>query len=373
MKIGIDVTLFAEEHFTGISRCVDEVLKVWIKEKKDAEFYLFFCNKRPINIKRDWPENWHLIGTDAPFNKTKLWKLFVLPKEIKKYKIDIFWGPNYYIPNKIKDVRMFVSVYDLAMFRIHGISKASTLIKHKLFLKKNCKDSDKIITISEATARDIEEIFGINPGKIGISYCGIDKNVSQRKIEEAEIRDELRIDSPFFLFIGTIEPRKNIETIIKAFDYYRKKYKTEAKLVLAGGKGWNDEGIYQVLENSRNKKDILLPGYISDEERAYLLDNCEGFLYPSLYEGFGLPILEAFKFGKPVVTASVSSMPEVGGDAAFYVENPKDYKGIAGYMDRIIHSSDSELEELKNNMKNQLDRFSWEKNAEEIWNMITKE
>ena len=183
------------------------------------------------------------------------------------------------------------------------------------------------------------------------------------------MKPEIDIEGRFILFISTIEPRKNIMTLIKAFEGYLDKYHD---LVLAGGRGWKCDSIYRAAENSRYKDKIIMPGYISDEEKQYLLSNAELFAYPSLYEGFGIPVLEAFDKGLPVITTRVSSLPEVGGDAAFYIDDPHDHNALTEQLRHVLTLSEDEKAKLVERTKLQLKRFSWDKNAEEIMRLFKR-
>ena len=142
--------------------------------------------------------------------------------------------------------------------------------------------------------------------------------------------------------------------------------------MLAGGKGWKCENIYRAAETSRYRDRIIMPGYISDEEKRYLLSNAAVFAYPSLYEGFGIPVLEAFDNSLPVVTTNVSSLPEVGGDAAFYIDDPLNADALACQLEKALSLSEDERKNLEDKMRRQLSKFSWDKNAEEIMRLFYK-
>ena len=144
---------------------------------------------------------------------------------------------------------------------------------------------------------------------------------------------------------------------MKAFEIYKEKTNSSMKLVLAGKKGWKCDSIYYAVEKSEYKNDIVMPGFISDEDKAYLLSNATAFVYPSLYEGFGIPILEAFAYDVPVITANVSSMPEVAGDAAFYIEEPFDANALSRLMINVSNISEEEKEILSDKMKKRLRMF----------------
>lgn len=176
----------------------------------------------------------------------------------------------------------------------------------------------------------------------------------------------------FFVYIGTIEPRKNIDGIIKAFEKYRLSAQDRCVLVLAGKMGWKTEGIVTAAKNSAVTNDILFPGYISEEEKSFLLSNAVAFMFPSNYEGFGLPILEAMSYGCPVITAKNSSLPEVGGTEAFYVKAVADVDAMVVLMEKVAMMSHKERREKSISAKEWFDKFSWESCGKDTQRQLTE-
>lgn len=361
MRIGIDARLFVGKNYTGIARSVDEVLKCWEKKFPMHEFYLF-SGKR-INLNRELPNNWHVMDDPWIIDSSKLWSLVKLPKLIKELKLDIYWGTNYVLPRKNRKTKYVVTVYDLALFKFQGIGAFKNTMRVKTLTKAACENANKIIAISKATADDIQEILNIAADKIVVSYCG--GLSGEHESGNNAINPILMTDNKFFLFISTIEPRKNIINIVKGFEEYIDRTGSKNNLVLAGKKGWRCDEIYETIENSKYRDRIIMPGYISDDDKEYLMRNAIAFVYPSLYEGFGIPIIEAFTYELPVITSNVSSMPEVGGNAAVYVD-PYSVNEISMALEKMASMSDADKMKLKESMKERVDFFSWEKNAEEI-------
>ena len=374
MKIGIDGSVFIYGQNTGVTKSVSEIIRNWAIKYPENEY--FIISRLPIDINFDLPSNWHKITSLENKKKLfnieahgKIWNIIKLPWIIKKYDIDAFWGTNYILPLfTSKRVKCFVTVYDLALFIFKGIGERSNLVKLKLFAKKSCQKADTIIAISKATAKDVETIFNIDKSKICVSYCGSPNDKIDFGINE--VKDILKFEEQFYLFISTIEPRKNIITIVKAFEEYIDRTGNNRKLVIAGKRGWNCEDIYTIIEKSKYRNKIVLPGYISEQDKGFLFNNATAFIYPSLYEGFGLPSLEAFRYELPVITTNVSSLPEVGGDAALYINDPYDYKDLAQKMMYLDNISYEEKRKMNEEMKMQLDKFSWDKNAEEMMDII---
>ncbi|MDJ0599314.1 MAG: glycosyltransferase family 1 protein, partial [Crocosphaera sp.] len=166
---------------------------------------------------------------------------------------------------------------------------------------------------------------------------------------------------PYFLFVSTLEPRKNILTLVKAYEYLKHNYKIPHQLILIGKKGWNYQDILEKIETSQFKEDIQHLDYVSDELVAIFYSQAEAFIYPSFYEGFGLPVLEAMTLGSPVITSNTSSLPEVAGDAALYID-PTDYYQLAQIMLKVADNSTLRKEMIEKG-KIQANKFSWERTA----------
>ncbi|MBR6046451.1 MAG: glycosyltransferase family 4 protein [Ruminococcus sp.] len=383
MRIGIDASMFYNQYKTGIPTAVEAVIRQFNQRYPENEYFLF--SRRSIELDIEMKPNWHIIlspwkyaskGKFNPVSKLAgaLYHWVFFPYQRRKYKLDIFWGPCYYLPVKTGKGKYVVSIYDLAMYRFKDINGLFKRIKHKVIIPLSCRRADKIITISRASAEDIHELLNVRKSKIAISYLGGLSRKSSGKLEfNSSMKPELNIKGRFILFISTIEPRKNIITLIKAFEEYLDRYHdSDLYLVLAGGRGWKCDDIYRTAETSRYRDRIIMPGFISDEEKQYLLSSAAVFAYPSLYEGFGIPVLEAFEKQLPVVTTRVSSLPEVGGDAAFYIDDPHDASALAAQLRRALTLTESERADLNKRTERRLKKFSWEKNADEIMRVFKK-
>lgn len=381
VKIGIDVRsfVFDQGKMTGIGKYIYEVIKVWMREYPEEEYYLLANDEIPLELQLSG--NWHIVTDTGLFRNSKLWGMVRLPYHIKRLGLDVFWGPNFVLPHKVVGTKYFVSIYDLAAWRFPDTIERSNAVRLHLRAKRACKRADGIITISRAAADDIIDIFGISPDVIKVCYCGgsacsdsyslgEDRKVGYHKADIGHINECLDFEEEFFLFISTIEPRKNVVSIIHAFEKYKKKSGSSTKLVLAGKRGWNCDDIYKVAENSTYKKDIVMPGYITDNEKEYLYCNAKLLLFPSIYEGFGIPVLEAMEHRLPVITSRVSSLPEVGGDAALYVEDPFNIDGILENIEKICSMSAEEAAELYKKMELQAKKFSWIETANGIMDLF---
>jgi glycosyltransferase involved in cell wall biosynthesis len=226
--------------------------------------------------------------------------------------------------------------------------------------------TDLIITISESSKQDIINYLKVPAEKIFVTPLASQYNanfLSSLDLDKEVDNINYDFSKPYLLFVSTIEPRKNINAIISAFNFLKQKYKVEHQLVLIGKKGWNYEPIFTAIQNSPCKDEIHHLDYLSNELVALFYSKADVFLYPSHYEGFGLPVLEAMTLGTPVITSNISSIPEVTGNAAILID-PNDYMQLAEAILQVI--SDSQLRQnLINKGKIRADLFSWERTAKE--------
>ncbi|MBR0093241.1 MAG: glycosyltransferase family 4 protein, partial [Lachnospiraceae bacterium] len=263
--------------------------------------------------------------------------------------------------------RSVVSIYDLSFFRFpQATNSRGTLLYLKYFSRRACRTADGIHAISEATKKDIREVYGTDADKIRVIY--LDAPKAKRT---AEAGKTFHPKAPYFLFVSTIEPRKNLITLLKAYERFMENTRQETDLVLAGRMGWKTNEFSEALRQHAYRNRIHVIGYVDEEKKKTLLKHAEALLYPSLYEGFGLPVLEAMQCGLPVITTRVSSMPEVGGDAALYVEHPTDPDELARQMEHIVLMSEKEKAVLRDKMEKNCRRFSWEKTAHEMMTLLT--
>ncbi|MFA7171541.1 MAG: glycosyltransferase family 1 protein [Candidatus Paceibacterota bacterium] len=300
------------------------------------------------------------------------WAFSVFTKLIKKDRPDVVFMPIQTFPffafrgNKPKVV---VTVHDVA-FRL--FPEQFTFLRRKLLefhTKRSIRLADSIIVPSEATKKDILRFYDVNPEKIRVIYHGYSKKLVKNPEKRDEEVKSLTANSPYILFVGSIQPRKNIVRLAEAFAIVKGSQKyADLKLVICGGKGWMYEKIYEEIAKNPFAADIILTGSVSDELLSSLYQNAQFFVLPSLYEGFGLPVLEAMSFGLPVVCANNSSLSEIVGDAGLLVDE-YDVQNIADKLEMLL-SSQSLKAELAEKSLERIESFSWKKSAEETLQVI---
>lgn len=283
-------------------------------------------------------------------------------------KSDIYQFFNFVVPPNISG-KIITTIHDLTYILYPDTMDSSNRKKLEKDMHHTVRNADYIITISESSKKDIIKYLGIDESKIEVIYPGVDETYKKLLSNDqiVAVKNKYSINGKYILYLGTLEPRKNIETIIRAYDCFKKANKENIKLVLAGKKGWLYDSIFKLIEEFGLEEDVIFTDYIDDKDKAPLYQGAEMFLFPSLYEGFGIPIIEAMASRTPVITSNSSSLPEASGDAAI-ITDPLDYKEIARSIELILN--DSELrEKMINDGIKQADKFNWDISAEKLKNI----
>ena len=271
---------------------------------------------------------------------------------------------NYLVPNGIKG-RSAVAIYDMTYARFPETMEKKNFNRLENNVIRSVQRSDRIITISEFSRKEISELLKISPENITVIPCA--PSVSDRTVNFDDLSVRLGLEQPYILFVGTIEPRKNLSRLLRAFEHLKKECGIPHRLVLAGGSGWRNEEIYRTAEQIYGSEDVVFTGYITEPEKNTLYRHASAFVFPSLYEGFGIPPLEAMHWGCPVVAADAASLPEVVGGAACLVR-PEDSLSIAEGLYRVL--SDEELRaDLVRKGAARTAHFTWDNSAEKLVNM----
>ncbi|HRZ95129.1 MAG TPA: glycosyltransferase family 1 protein [Candidatus Moranbacteria bacterium] len=268
--------------------------------------------------------------------------------------------------------KMIVTVHDLASYKVPDVFPKIKTARIKAVTKLMVGKADKVIAVSESTKKDICDIFGCEGEKVKVIYSGLDKRFFE---EPAMSREKIMAKfgisnngTKYILFLGTLEPVKNISRLFEAYKIMREKLKKEIgkceyKLVMAGKRGWLAEEYKKMAKDMEIGKDVIFTGYVIGDEIVPMFKNAEFFVMPSLYEGFGTTVLEAFAAGTPAIVSNVSSIPEIAGDAAILV-NPIDIKEIADAMLKLA-KDDKLCYDLRQKGFEQVKKFDWEKTARE--------
>jgi glycosyltransferase involved in cell wall biosynthesis len=279
------------------------------------------------------------------------------------HKVQITHSFDYLIPFGVYGKKI-ITIYDMT-FKAFPETMAS---KYKDYLRKNInlsiKRANKIVTISEFSQNEIVKYLNIDPKNISVIPCGVDRDIFfpiTNKTIISDTQKKYNIHRDYFLYIGTLEPRKNIERLIDSYSLLKMKYNDLPLLLLGGKLDWLYEPIITKIKTSKLEKNVISLGYIPDEDIVPLICGAHAFVYPSLYEGFGIPPLEAMSCGVPVLTSNTASLPEVVGNAAI-TANPFDIEEIANGLERLLLDNELRKDLIQKGLERSK-KFSWEHSA----------
>lgn len=269
-----------------------------------------------------------------------LWEQLVQPVALHKEKVDLLHAMAFAGP-VVTPCPFVVTIYDLSFYHYPDAFRPWNRWYLSLFTALSARRARRVIAISECTKRDVVKLLGVHPDRVDVIYCGVDDTFHPLPAADvAQFRRERALPDRFILFLGTLEPRKNVKKLVQAYGRWRAAESGVPKLVVAGGKGWYYDKIFAEVERLGLTGEVMFPGYVMQQELPLWYNAADLFVYPSRYEGFGLPVLEAMTCGTPVVTTNVASLPEVAGDAALLV-SPDDETQLIDAMRRV--SSDVSL------------------------------
>lgn len=340
MHIGINAQLlsFSQNYRNGgVSRYIRSLLTELVKQPGEHEYTVFVNGQAVIEQLTDMsichpqityvPASW----SEAQPTARITWEQLTLPSLIRQKRIDVLHSPVNVLPEMLPQrCAGVVTLHDLAFLRFPDVLTRSKRLYHRTFTVRSLKRATMIIAVSESTKQDAIELVGIPAKHIQTVYTCINERFSNVSKEEEvhALRQKYGLTGGFLLYLGTLEPRKNIPTLIEAYAHLRQTYTIQEKLVIAGGKGWLYDTIFEKVRALGLESEVIFPGFVSDEEQATWYAAASAFVYPSLYEGFGLPVAEALACGTPTVTTTVSSLPEAGAGLALTVE-PHDATAMA--------------------------------------------
>lgn len=346
MKIGIDCRKFYDIHLNkgaGVERFTYHFVKNLLNMDENNEYVLFFYSDIS-------PETIHRVKASKV--RVKIVKVFRSTSPIplfdshlrfahhlKKENLDLTIFPANVIPLTYRRKSILV-IHDLAIYLHPEWFPDRQWFSTKILVPISLKKAKTIVTVSQNTKEDLLKLFNINEEKIRVIYPGVVVKDNYIEEEVQKVLQKFDIREKYLLYIGTIEPRKNIKNLIKAFSTYLfENEESNVNLVLAGIKGWKFQPIFKYLQNINQrlpKSQIKYIGKVSNRERNILLKNCEAFIFPSKYEGFGFPIVEAMSMNVPVVTSNNSSLKEISGEGAALLIDPEDVNEIRRAIKKIL-------------------------------------
>ncbi len=404
MTIGIDIRVLAKGTRTGIEEYVLNLLPRLLaldppsgEAGKNIKYKLFYNAFKKVKLDYPWLKlpNVELKEFKIPNRALDFFsQIFQWPK-INKFldDIDIFFSPHFLPISLSKNCKRVITFHDLSFKHHPQFFSPSRKLWHFLtFPKQQARTADKILADSQSTKEDLVKIYKINPDKIEMVYLGVSedfKPIEKENPKFKEVSARYSLAEKFILYFGTIEPRKNIISTIRAFESLKEKHShkvhwknidvhqdkttndfADLKLVIAGAKGWLYKSIFKEAKNSKHQKDIIFTDLIDDKDKPYLYNLASVFVYPSFFEGFGFPPLEAMACGVPTIVSNNSSLPEVVEDGAIMID-PYNVDELA-YAMRIVLKDKELREKLIQKGLEQVKKFNWDKTAEKVLEVFRK-
>jgi glycosyltransferase involved in cell wall biosynthesis len=370
MRIGIDFTAAARER-AGIGRYARELIRALARLDHTNAYALFVPRDAHGDLLQfDWSPNFSIVR--APLTErylAALWQRARVPLPIESFigKVDVLYSPDFLLP-PTRARRQIVTVHDLSYVRVPECFPAPLLNYLNRTVPPSVARADLILADAASTQRDLIEVYRVPREKIQVLYSGVDARFCPAVSEDSQARVRaLTRGKPYLLAVGTLQPRKNYVRLLEAFARlisHLQASSSNLQLVIAGGRGWMYDDVYAAVAHLGLRERVLLTDFIPDDDLPALYAGAALFVYPSLYEGFGLPIAEAMACGAPVVTSNASSLPEVAGDAALYFD-PRDTDAIVDALRRAL-TDETLRAELRVRGFAQVRKFSWEKAAAEL-------
>ena len=370
MRIAVNTRLLLKGKLEGIGWVAYETLKRIVLAHPEVEFYfifdrkpdpmfLFADNVRPVVL---FPQARH------PFLFIWFFELSI-PRALRRIKADLFYSPDGYLSLRSK-VPQVVEFHDLNFEHFPSDMPKIHLWHYKKFFPRFARKAKRIVTVSEFSKQDIVDCYHVDPDKIDVAYNGVNEIFKPLSEEECTaIRNQYSGGHPYFMFVGSLHPRKNLARLFTSFDRFKVYNENDVKLVIVGEKRWWTEPIQEAYDAMRYQEDVIFVGRLSAEDLHRVTAAALASVYVSYFEGFGIPILEAFKCDTPVITSNVTSMPEVARDAALLVD-PFNEDSIAKAMIKVL---DEEVrKDLIAKGRERAKDFSWDQAAEVIWNSLMK-
>lgn len=392
MTIGIDIRVLARDTRTGVEEYVLNLFSRLFSVDESIQYKLFYNAYHKAELKYPWLNLPNVEVCDFRIPNRFLFinaRYFGRPKIDQLLKgIDVYFNPHFFVAPLSSKVKKVITFHDLSFERHPEFFSWRKRAWQKFLMsaKKEAKKADKIIAVSQSTKQDLVSIYGIQPKKIEVIYSGVRSEIQNTKVNPLRqladggqnykskfkvIKNKYNLPEKFILYFGTIEPRKNLIGLIKAFELLNTKYKiqnTKYKLVIAGVRGWLYHDIFKTAQKSKYSQDIIFTGFVEEKDKPFLYNLAELFVYPSFFEGFGFPPLEAMACSLPTIVSHTSSLPEMVGDAAIMID-PYNIDELAWAMEMALSNNDLR-ERLKEKGLKRAKEFSWQRCAEKTLEIL---
>lgn len=371
MVIAVNARFLINDSLEGFGNFTAEVFGMMARLHPEHQFY--FLLDRPYDAGDSYPANVTLQVVAPPARHPILWKYWFdikIPQVLRKIKADVFVSPDGFCSLTTKVPQCLV-VHDLGFLHYPDAYKKTHFRFYRHFTPRFLKKAAAIATVSEFSKQDIISHYKTFPGKIDVVYNGVREEFKPVTFDKKEgVKEKYTAGSEYFLYAGALQPRKNLVNLLKAFSIFKKRQRSEMKLVLAGRLAWKNDEFLELLKTYKYREDVVLTGYVELKELVLLMASAYAFVYPSVFEGFGVPVVEAMKCGVPVLTSAHSAMQEIGEDAALYFD-PSNHIDIADKL-MLIYKDEDLSKSMIQKGKSIARKYTWKKSAELLWECVVK-
>lgn len=371
MRIAINTRLLLPDHLEGIGRFTHEVTRRLVERRPQDEFLLLF--DRPYDERFRYAANVTLLHVPPPARRDVLWKLWfewTVPYTLRRHQADVFLSMDGYCSLRTQVPTVMVT-HDIAHVHYPEQIPAWALRYYNRYVPQYLDRAEQIVTVSDFCKQDIHHHYGTSLDKITVAGNAPAPSFQPlAAAQKAEVSQQYAAGQAYFFYLGALHPRKNIVRLLEAFAMFKQNTGALVKLLIAGRFAWQTSDINAAYENSPVKDDINFLGYVSDEELPRLVGGALALTYVSLFEGFGVPLLEAMSAHVPVLTSNVSSLPEVAGDAALLVD-PTNTAAIAQGLERL-YTDHSLRKSLIAQGHERVNHYTWEKAVDVVEEALIK-
>ena len=364
MLIGIDASRAVVAQRTGTENYSLQVIRGLVRTSTGHQLRLYLREPVTEGLLSQQPHVEHVV-----LGPRRLWTHLGLSREVRRRPPDVLFIPAHVVPVWHPPATV-VTVHDLGYRFFPRQYRLGARLYLEASTRFSCRVARRVIADSQATARDLQREYGVPAARITVVYPGLDPTIARAdEVAQQSVRERYQLACPFVLYVGTIQPRKNLARLVEAFNLLPRGFEN-VELVLAGKTGWLTADIHRKVHQLGFERRVRFTGYMPAADLPALLSAAECFVMPSLYEGFGLPVLEAMACGTPVICSTAGSLPEVAGDAALQF-SPLDVEALAAALARLL--GDSALRrELVGRGYRRTAEFSWERCAREVLDVLTE-
>lgn len=369
MVIAVNTRFWLGDTLEGYGYFSKEVFTRMAAAHREHQFYFLF--DRPVHPAISFGPNVTPLVAGPPARHPLLWHWWynvAVPRVLKKIGADVFVSPDGFLSLATRVPQCLV-VHDLGFLRFQDAYQKSHLYYYRHFTPRFLKKATTIATVSNFSKNDIVQQYGVSPEKVAVVYSAAKPIFAPLPWEaQATVKERHTDGREYFLYVGALQPRKNLVNLLKAFSIFKKRQKSGLKLVLVGRLAWKNDAFLQLLKNYKYRSDVVLLHYLPEAELSAIVAAAYALVYPSFFEGFGVPVLEAINSGVPVLTSANSAMQEIGEDAALYFD-PHNITDMAEQL-MLIYKDEDQRRKLIERGEAIRPQYSWEKTAALLWQSI---